>query len=122
MSRITIAKSKRRGQLGIVADILDIAQQPALKTQIMYKANLSFTQLNDYLSFLLNTKLIKQTRIGGKEVYTITAAGVNFLQKHEELILMLKSNDLKNIEIPVKSLAKKPKATSAATKNHRQLT
>ena len=37
-----------------MADILEIAKEGTLKTQIMYKANLSFTQLSDYLSFMLN--------------------------------------------------------------------
>ena len=96
------AKHKRRDQLCIMADILDITKGPTLKTQIMYKANLSFTQLNDYLSFLLNSNLIAQTSIEGKAVYTITPSGLNFLQKHNELIRLLKSkNDLKKMKIPI---------------------
>lgn len=90
-----------------MADILDITKEPTLKTQIMYKANLSFTQLNAYLSFLLNSNFIAQTSIEGKEVYTITSSGLNFLQKHNELIHMLKSkNDLKKMKIPIKALIK----------------
>ena len=85
------AKHKRRDQLSIVAAILDITKGATLKTQIMYKANLSFTQLNDYLSFMLRTNLISQTSIEGKEVYSITPFGLNFLQKHSELIRLLKS-------------------------------
>lgn len=68
----------------------------------MYKANLSFTQLNNYLSFLLNSNFIAQNIIEGKEVYTITSSGLNFLQKHNELIRLLKSkNDLKKMKIPI---------------------
>ena len=90
-----------------MADILDITKGPTLKTQIMYKANLSFTQLNGYLYFLLNSNLIAQTSIEGKEVYAITSLGLNFLQKHNELIRMLKSkNDLKKKKIPIKVLIK----------------
>ena len=55
-----------------MADILEIAKEGTLKTQIMYKANLSFTQLNDYLKFMLYNNLITQTNHDGKEVYVIT--------------------------------------------------
>ena len=41
--------SKRRDRLYIIAEILEIAREGTLKTQVMYRANLSFTQLNDYL-------------------------------------------------------------------------
>jgi len=60
----------------------------------MYKANLSFTQLNDYVDFLLNNRLITQiNRTEGdcKEVYVITKKGVDFLQVHRELLRLLKT-------------------------------
>jgi predicted transcriptional regulator len=57
----------------------------------MYKANLSFTQLNDYLDFLLNKGFITRTGSDGKEVYVITEKGVDFLQVHSELVRLLKA-------------------------------
>ncbi len=84
-------KLRRRGQLSIIADILGITKGATLKTQIMYKANLSYTQLNEYLKFLLTTNLIGQTVVEGKEVYKITPQGINFLHKHNELIRLLKT-------------------------------
>ena len=57
----------------------------------MYKANLSYTQLNEYLNFLLTTNLIAQTIVEGKEVYKITPQGINFLHKHNELVRLLKT-------------------------------
>ncbi len=76
-------KLRRRGQLSIIADILEITKGVALKTQIMYKANLSYTQLNEYLNFLITTNLITQVFVEGKEVYKITPHGINFLRKHK---------------------------------------
>jgi predicted transcriptional regulator len=38
-------KTKRRDKLSIIAEILEIAKNGTLKTQIMYRANLSFAQL-----------------------------------------------------------------------------
>lgn len=74
-----------------MSDILEIAKENTLKTQIMYKANLSFTQLNKYLSFMLKFDLITLTISEGREIYTITEKGSEFLQVHRELSKMLKS-------------------------------
>jgi predicted transcriptional regulator len=74
-----------------MADIIEIAREGALKTQIMYKANLSFTQLNNYIAFLLSNNLITQTIYNGREVYVVTAQGLDFLQKHGDLIQMLRT-------------------------------
>ncbi len=90
-ARVLETKLRRRDQLCIIADILDITKRATLKTQIMYKANLSYTQLNEYLKFLLTTDLIAQTVVEGKEVYKITPQGINFLHKHNELIRLLKT-------------------------------
>ncbi len=75
-----------------MADIIEIAKEGTLKTQIMYKANLSFTQLNSYLTFLLENNLITHTIYDGREGYVITEQGKDFLQKHSELIQMLESH------------------------------
>ena len=85
------AKSRRRDTLAIMAEILEITKEGALKTQIMNKAHLSFTQLNDYLKFALDCDLMIQNNIDGKEVYDITEKGVDFLQKHGELTKLLKT-------------------------------
>ena len=73
--------------------MLEIAKEGSLKTQIMYRANLSFNQLNDYLDFLLDNGLITQTSRTGsdcKEVYVITKKGVEYLQVHSKLVRLLK--------------------------------
>ena len=57
----------------------------------MYKANLSFTQLNTYLSFLLSNNLIAPAMYDGREGYVVTAQGLDFLQKHRELVQLLKT-------------------------------
>lgn len=44
--------SYRRGRHGIVVEILEIARNGAKKTKIMYKARLSYSQLEKYLNAL----------------------------------------------------------------------
>jgi predicted transcriptional regulator len=80
----------RRDKLAIVADILEIARDGCQKTQIMYKANLSFTQLNEYLTFTLMRSLIVHMQRGEKEIYKTTAKGLDFLQRHNQLVKLIK--------------------------------
>jgi predicted transcriptional regulator len=75
--------------------MLEISKDRPLKTQIMYRANLSFNQLNEYLDFLINNNLLNITNSNGKEVYIITEKGVDFLQRRTELTEMLKRTKLK---------------------------
>ena len=74
-----------------MADITEITREVVLKTQIMYKANLSFTQLNNYTALLLEKNLITPTVFDGREGYVVTTQGLNFLQKYRELIRMLET-------------------------------
>ena len=105
---ISITQRKRRDKLGIIADIVEISKEGTLKTQIMYKANLSFTQLNDYLAFMLNHNLIAQSIYDGREGYIATGQGLDFLQKHSELIRLLKpSGHIKNTSFSSQTAPKK---------------
>jgi predicted transcriptional regulator len=101
---------KRRDKLYIIAEILDIAKDGVLKTQIMYRANLSFTQLNDYLEFMLKVNLIDKIVERGKEIYKATPKGLDFLQRYRELTGLLKSendNGKNNIKVPPPHLLKR---------------
>jgi predicted transcriptional regulator len=75
-----------------MADIIEIAREGTLKTQIMYKANLSFSQLNSYISFLMSNNLIAPSIYDGREGYIVTEQGLDFLQKHSELVQLLKTS------------------------------
>jgi len=77
---------KRRGRLHIIAEILAVAKNGSLKTWIMYRANLSFAQLNEYLNFLLKMGLLKVNTENGKRVYKTTAKGLKYLKKYEEIL------------------------------------
>lgn len=102
-------ETKRRDKLSIIAEILEIAKDGTLKTQVMYKANLSFAQLNDYLKFMLKNGLLIKFRTNGKDVYTTTEKGVEFLQRHFELTELLteEENGKNGVKIPPQNLFKK---------------
>jgi predicted transcriptional regulator len=101
-------QAKRRDKLYIIAEILDIARDGVLKTQIMYRANLSFTQLNNYLRLMEKASLIDKKVEGGKEFYKATPKGLEFLQRYREIIELLKTENSGNdIKIRLNCLLKK---------------
>ena len=73
-----------------MAAIIKIAIEGTLKTQIMYKANLSFTQLTKYLPLMLDSKLLTQTIYDDREGFVVTEQRLDFLRKHSELVNLLK--------------------------------
>jgi predicted transcriptional regulator len=89
---VLLGKPKRRDQFAIVAEIVDIAGNGTSKTHIMFKANLSFSQLNEYLEILLQKKLLEKTSVGGKEFYRATKKGLEFMEKQFQLIDLIKES------------------------------
>ncbi len=81
---------KRRDRLFIMAEILNVATEGVLKTQIMYRANLSFAQLNEYLSLLLNLNLLKDVKTPERTIYKTTDKGSRYLQSYREIRELLK--------------------------------
>lgn len=81
---------KRRDRLYIIAEMLRIAKEGSLKTQLMYGANLSFAQLNEYLSFLISTGLLKIVEKDGKLAYKSTSKGLEFLTNYEKIISLFR--------------------------------
>ncbi len=80
----------RRDRLSIIAEILAVAKRGTLKTQIMYGASLSFAQLNEYLSFLLDANLLKVVDNPNRSLYKTTNKGLKYLQHYMEIEELLK--------------------------------
>jgi len=80
----------RRGRLSIIANILNVAKRGVLKTKIMYGASMSFTQLNEYLSFLLDANLLKIVENPNKSLYKTTKKGLQYLQSYMEIGELMK--------------------------------
>jgi predicted transcriptional regulator len=66
-----------------VAMILEAANGGATKTKIMYKAFLSYAQLREYLSVLIENNLLEY--LEGSQTYKTTEKGLNFLKMHNEI-------------------------------------
>ena len=86
---------KRRDRLYIMAEILEVTLEGALKTQVMYKANLSFAQLQQYLSLLLDLNLLELTENNKKSLYKTTIKGMRFLESYKQIQELLeKTNEI----------------------------
>ena len=74
---------KYRSSTEIVSNILDAANGGATKTKIMYTAFLSYNQLKEYFSILIENNLIEY--LDGTQTYKTTEKGLNFLKMHSEI-------------------------------------
>jgi predicted transcriptional regulator len=84
--------SKRRDRLVIMTEIMDICRNGSSKTHIMFKANLSFTQLNQYLGSLFELGLLEKLSFGGRCVYKSTSKGQEFMRMQQNIINLLNEN------------------------------
>jgi predicted transcriptional regulator len=80
----------RRDRLLIIAEILNIARRGSLKTRIMYTGNLSFAQLKEYLTLLMDFNLLEVAKKSQRTVYKTTDKGLQYLQSYEEIRELLR--------------------------------
>ncbi len=100
--------SRRRDKLKIIAQIIETAKEPTLKTQIMYRANLSFEQLNEYLEFMISLELLEKLALRKKELYQATHKGTEFAVRYDEITQLLRTDEDRNrIRLPPESLLKR---------------
>ena len=78
-----------RSRTEIVSMVLEAANGCATKTRIMYKAFLSFAQLREYLSLLLENNLLEY--IEGTKTYKTTEKGFKLLKMHNEIGQLLQT-------------------------------
>ena len=76
-----------RSRTEIVAMILDSANGGATKTKIMYSAYLSYNQLKEYLTILIENELIDY--IDGNKIFRTTENGLNLLKIYNEMAELL---------------------------------
>jgi len=78
---------RKRNKLEIIHDILQIIRQKSGRikpTHILYKSNLSYTMMGDYLQELMSKGFIKEIldNNGKSRTYAITPKGDGYLQQY----------------------------------------
>ena len=80
-----------RSRIEITNIMLETVRKGSKKTNIMYRANLSYTQLTGYLYYLEQNGLIKHETI--TQTYKSTEKGLKFLDLSNQLNKMILKQD-----------------------------
>ena len=79
---------RNRSRIELASNILEAANGGATKTKIMYKAFLSYAQLQEYLAMLIANSLLMREG----DIYKTTSRGIGFLQTTRQLSGLLEVN------------------------------
>jgi len=79
--------STRRDRHDLVMEILKTAREGKIKTHIMYKAKLSYSQINTYLDMLTDKGFLEKKDVKGDKraqtIYKTTPKGINLVENIE---------------------------------------
>ncbi len=84
---------KYRDRMEITGTILDVAQEGALITKIMYAAFITHLQLKEYLAFLKENNLLEYDP--DNKLYRTTEKGKRFLDSYKEMERLLYPREAK---------------------------
>ena len=89
--------NQRRSNIEIISEMLRIGADGAGKTEIMYGANMSYSQIQKYLAFLVSRGFIGKVEAGNPTVtYQLTDSGLKLLTSINNVTEML-GNDGKKL-------------------------
>ena len=82
--------NNRRSNVQIIAEMLRTGENGAGKTKFMYNNNMSYTQLQKYMSFLITRGFIAEVHVGNPKVtYQVTDSGTRLLKSIESVAEIL---------------------------------
>jgi predicted transcriptional regulator len=85
-----VAVGNRRSNIEIIADMLRVGENGAGKTEIMYSANMSYSQIQKYLDYLVNQGFINKVVMDNTMIaYQVTDSGLKLLKAIDTLMAML---------------------------------
>jgi len=76
---------RKRTRLEIIRDILEVIKSRNGKikpTHILYKSNLSHGMMEQYLSELIEKKLIEEIKLAKGKSYRVTEQGLSYLSQY----------------------------------------
>ena len=89
---------RRRSNIEIIADMLRVGENGAGKTEIMYTANMSYSQIQKYLDYLVNQGFINKVNIDNTMVaYQVTDSGFKLLKAIDTLMNMLEPGNRERV-------------------------
>jgi predicted transcriptional regulator len=89
-----VVAGQRRSNIEIIADMLRVGENGAGKTEIMYTANMSYSQIQKYLDYLVNQGFVNKVNMDNTMVaYQVTDSGFKLLKTIDTLMDMLNSTN-----------------------------
>ena len=86
--------SRRRSNIEIIGDMLRVGENGAGKTEIMYSVNMSYSQIQKYLGFLIRHAFIDRLEVGNPMVtYRVTQKGLGLLRSIDTVLDVLEFDD-----------------------------
>jgi predicted transcriptional regulator len=85
---------RRRSSIQIIADMLRVGENGAGKTEIMYTANMSYSQIQRYLDYLVSQGFIDKVNMDTMIAYRVTDSGFKLLKAIDTLMEMLEPGSL----------------------------
>jgi predicted transcriptional regulator len=82
-----------RSRTEIISDLIEASRSGAKKTHLMYRGNLSYQVLSQYLEYMMSADLIREDNSSGERLYFATAKGLRFLDLERELSTIASFND-----------------------------
>ena len=76
---------KRRSNDLIISQILEICENGAGKTRIVYQANLNSIKVTQYLTNLIKSGLVAEIPQGSRVLFKTTFKGTEFRKRYEQL-------------------------------------
>ena len=84
----------RRSNIEIMADMLRVGENGAGKTEIMYSVNMSYSQIQKYLGFLIGHGFVDRLEVGNPMVtYRVTEKGLGLLRSIDTVLEVLEFKD-----------------------------
>lgn len=88
---------RRRSNIEIIADMLRVGENGAGKTEIMYTANMSYSQIQKYLDYLVNQGFVNKVNMDKTMIaYQVTDSGLKLLKAIDTLMTMLEPGKNRN--------------------------
>ena len=85
-----ISVSRRRSNIEIIANMLRVGENGAGKTEMMYSANMSYSQIQKYLDYLVREGFVNKVNMDNTMVaYQVTESGLKLLKAIDTLLAML---------------------------------
>ena len=93
-----VGVGQRRSNIEIIADMLRAGENGAGKTEIMYSANMSYSQIQKYLDYLVGQGFINRIQLDDSLMaYQVTEKGFKLLEAIDSLMEMLSPQKLEGV-------------------------